>query len=107
MAGLVLCAEKLAQNGWAVHDYFFENQESLAQISDIKTEFKKVAESLKLNADEIIKCSDSTETYALIAQLSNEGKAANVEGTPSIYLNKQKIEGQFLPILKAAYKTLN
>ncbi len=107
MAGLVLCAEKLAKNGWAVHDYFFENQESLAQISDVKTEFKKVAESLKMNADEIIKCSDSTETYALIAQLSNEGKAANVEGTPSIYLNKQKIEGQFLPILKAAYKTLN
>jgi protein-disulfide isomerase/uncharacterized membrane protein len=107
MAGIALCSEKISQKGWAVHDYFFENQENLSQVTDIKENFKKFAETLKLNADDILKCSDSAETYALIAQLSNEGKAAHVEGTPTIYLNNQKIEGQFLPILKAAYKTLN
>lgn len=104
MAALVLCTEKIAQKGWELHDYFFENQESLSQIADIKPSFKEFSDNLKLNSDEIIKCSESSEAYDSLRKMSEEAKVADVEGTPTIYLNNKKLNyGQFLQVLKTAY----
>lgn len=107
MAGLTLCADKIAKKGWDIHDNFFKNQEKLSQAADIKPYFTELANSLNINADEIIKCSESAETYDIIRKLSDEAKAAKVEGTPSIFLNNKKLEhGQFLQVLSEAYKTI-
>lgn len=108
MAGLALCAEQLAQKGWAVHDSFFKNQEQLSQVADVRPFFTELAGTLGMNAADVIKCSESTETYDIIRKLSEEAKAAKVEGTPSIYLDNKKLEhGQFLQVLSEAYKKLN
>lgn len=108
MAGLTLCADKIAKKGWEIHDNFFKNQEKLSQVADVKPHFTEIAVSLNINADEIIKCSESAETYDLIRKLSDEAKAAKVEGTPSIFLNSKKLDhGQFLQVLSEAYKKLN
>ncbi len=108
MAGLALCSEKISNQGWAVHDYFFENQEKLSQIADIKPTFKDLSVQLNLNFEEITKCSESSETFDLIRQMTNEAKAAQVEGTPSVFMNNQKLgHGQFLQILMEAYKSLD
>lgn len=108
MAALTICAEKVSQSGWAVHDYFFENQEKLSQVTDIKQDFTVFAQTLKLNDAEIIRCSESSETYESIRKMADEAKASGVEGTPTIFINKQKLgNGQFLQVLKAAYKNLN
>jgi protein-disulfide isomerase/uncharacterized membrane protein len=107
MAGLTLCADKISQNGWLVHDYFFDNQENLAQVTDMKPVFKDFAVKNNLNVDEIIKCSESSETYDLIRKMADEAKTAQVEGTPAIFMNQQKLgHGQFLQVLKEAYSTL-
>lgn len=85
MAGLALCAEKVAQHGWAIHDNFFKNQENLAQVADIKPYFIELAKTLNLNSDEIIKCSESAETYDILRKISDEAKLAKVEGTPLFF----------------------
>jgi len=109
MAGLVLCSEKYGQHGWVVHDYFFENQEKFSQVSDLIPDFKNfAADILKINSEVIIKCSQSSETYELIRKMADEAKLALVEGTPALFMNQQKLGyGQFLPILKEAYKNLH
>ncbi len=105
MAALVLCADKIAQKGWELHDYFFENQENLSQIADVKPSFKEFSDKLKLNFDEIVKCSESSEIYDGLRKMSEEAKIAEVEGTPTIYLNNKKLNyGQFLQVLKVAYE---
>lgn len=107
MAGFTLCAEKINQKGWATHDFFFENQESFMSLADIKNDFKGFADKNSLSFDEIVKCADSVETYDLLKKMTDEANKANVQGTPTIYLNNQKLDaGQFLDILNAAYKTL-
>ncbi|MBC7464727.1 MAG: hypothetical protein H7256_01940, partial [Bdellovibrio sp.] len=41
--------------------------------------------------------------YAQIKQMSAEGEAAGVEGTPTVYLNRKKLPyGNILEILKTA-----
>ncbi len=108
MAGLVLCSEKIAQKGWRVHDYFFENQENLAATADIKPAFTQLAKEININGDEIIKCSESSQTYESIRKMTDEAKAAQVDGTPAIFMNNQKLgHGQFLQVLKEAFKSLN
>jgi uncharacterized membrane protein/protein-disulfide isomerase len=111
MAGLVLCSEKLLQKGWIVHDYFFENQEKFSQTVNINPVFKDLSANINIKPEEIdavIKCSESSETFDLIRTLSNEAKAASVEGTPTLFMNNRKLNhGQFLKILNAAYQTLD
>ena len=108
MAGLVLCAEKISQIGWAVHDDFFKNQEKLAQVADIKPYFIQLASTLNVSSEDIIKCSESAETYDTLRKLAEEAKLAKIEGTPTIFMNNKKLEhGQFLQVLTEAYKNLN
>ncbi len=107
MSALALCSEKLFQKGWAVHDYFFKNQDSLMQITDIRPVFKNLAADLKINSDEVIKCSESSDIFDQIQKMADEAKMAEVEGTPSLFMNNQKLgHGQFFQVLKAAYLTL-
>ncbi len=110
MAGWVLCSEKIAQKGWVVHDYFFENQERLFPLygDDLDKDLKTFASSNGLNFDEISMCANSSDTAILIGKMTAEAKSAQVQGTPTIFLNNRKLEGaQIFDVLKNAYGTLN
>jgi protein-disulfide isomerase len=107
MAAWTLCAEKVSQKGWAVHTWYFDNQESLAQLSDMKNTNTELAALLGLNYDQIEQCSESVATYDEIKQSAAEAKNAKVEGTPSIYLNGKKLDyGQFPEVLRSAVNSL-
>lgn len=107
MAAWALCSEKLSQKGWQVHKWYFDNQERLFQVSDLKEENRNIAKEFSLDYDAIESCSESVETYDLIKTSALEAKAAGVEGTPTIYLNNKKLPmGQFVEILRSALKTI-
>ncbi len=103
MAAWSLCAEKLFQKGWEVHKYYFDNQEDLFSVTDLKETNQNISKKLNFNYDEVEKCSDSAETNNSIAKMSNEGLAGGVQGTPTVFLNSKKVEfghGQLNLILK-------
>ena len=107
MAGLVLCAEKLYQKGWPVHDSLFENQSSLIQVSNLNEFITGISNEFNMKEDELKACSTSEETYSEIKNLAAEGAQAQISGTPAIFLNNKKLEnGQFIEVLRTAIGTL-
>lgn len=109
MAGWVLCTEKIAQKGWSVHDWLFENQEKFFPLygEELDKEFKTFATEHSLNFGEISLCANSSDIAVQIGKMSQEAKVAQVQGTPTIYLNNRRLEAaQVLDVLKNAYGTL-
>lgn len=107
MATWALCAEQNGQKGWDVHKYYFDNQESLFSVSDMKETNMALAQSLNLNYDVVEKCSESVDTYETIKKMVAEAKDAKVEGTPTIFLNGKKLEyGHFPQVLRTAIETI-
>jgi protein-disulfide isomerase/uncharacterized membrane protein len=92
MAAWTLCAEKINQKGWDVHKWYFDHQEDLFSVSDLTETHQKISKEFSLSYDQIEQCSTSVETNDLIKKMTDEGKAANVQGTPSIYLNSKRVE---------------
>lgn len=106
MAGMVLCAEKIAQKGWALHDLYFKNQDTLINVTDLTDFNKTAADSIGFDYESTVACSQNAETLNTIAAMGKEGHAAKVEGTPTIFLNGKKLPyGQNIEILRAAFKT--
>ena len=107
LAGWVLCAEKINQKGWDVYYWIFENQENLSFTSDLGSSLEEVSKLYSLNSAEIKTCATSAETFELIKKASQEGEAAKITGTPSIFLNGKKLDyGQYIDVLRGAIKTL-
>lgn len=103
LAAWTLCAEKTQQRGWDMSHWIFAKQEQLFQVSNLKSYLNEVEKDLKIDTKSLAECSDSAETYDLINRLANEGSAAHVEGTPTIFVNGKKLPyGQVIDILKAA-----
>lgn len=101
MAAFVLCAEKLAKKGFEVHHWLFENQEKLFPVTDAKTLVPEI--EAKFGLSKLADCADSSETFEEIKKSAAEGTAAQVEGTPTIYVNGKKLPwGQILEVLKQA-----
>lgn len=110
MAGWVLCSEKFSKKGWVVHDYLFENQERLFPLygDELDKDLKEFAGKNGINADEVSMCAHSSDTAILIGKMVEEAKTAQVQGTPTIYLNNRKLEAaQIFDVLKNAYNSLN
>jgi protein-disulfide isomerase/uncharacterized membrane protein len=105
MAAWALCAEKTQKRGWDVHHWLFEKQEELFQVTDLKTVLGQLEKDLNIDVKSLTDCSDSNETYELLSRVAGEGSSAQVEGTPTMYMNGKKLPlGQLLDVLKAAAK---
>lgn len=92
MAAWALCADKVFKKGWDVHQWYFDHQEELEAVSDLKETNMKIAQKFNLNYDEVEKCSESVTTFDDIKKMSEEGKAAQIAGTPTIFLNGKKAD---------------
>jgi len=107
LAFLTFCGEKLAGQGWKVHDYIFENQErilGLSRLDDIRAE---ISARFAINQTELETCAKSGEIFQAVQDMAKEGANAQVQGTPSIYLNGKYLQGgHLLPILEKAYKNI-
>lgn len=103
LAAFALCAEKIAKKGWDMHHWIFERQEKLFSVSDAKSLLPDIQNDLSLDQTQMSECADSSDIYNEIKKNAQEGALANVEGTPTIYMNGQKLPlGQFFEVLKQA-----
>lgn len=73
---------------WEMHDKLFENQQALDDAS-----LKRYAADLGLDASKFNICLDSGEKSAKVLAEFNEGRQKGVTGTPTFFINGQKIVG--------------
>lgn len=104
LTAAVMCAEKLGQKGWAVHDWIFERQESFYAGVNADGFSSVMNTNFGLDNKAMKECMTSEETNSLINRLATEGKTANIEGTPTVFVNNKKLErGQMMPVLDAVH----
>lgn len=86
-------AEAAALQGrfWEMHDSLFETQREWSAVKDSKDYFVTLAESLGLNKEQFLADFEADEVKKMISDDYNSGTRSNVQGTPSLYLNGQKI----------------
>lgn len=73
---------------WGYKETLFKNQKNLS-VQDLK----KYAVDLGLDAEKFNKCLDSGETRKEVEQDLQEGREANIEGTPSFLINGELLVG--------------
>lgn len=107
LASAVMCAEKINKQGWVAHDYFFENQMEIIQAQNLDKNLEDLAKNTGLSLEDLKSCIKDPSTLELIRNMANEGKTAQIQGTPTVFVNGKLLSGgQLIPVLEAAYKTL-
>lgn len=71
---------------WEMHKLIFENQRALGP-----EKFTELAESLQLDVPQFQKDMESPEVAAQITREMQEAKAADVTGTPTIFVNGKRL----------------
>lgn len=86
-------SEAAGQQGkfWEMHDLLFEKQEVWASTSDPKKQFSAYAISLGLDSEAFLKDLGSSEVKNKVSDDAASGIRANVQGTPTFFLNGKKI----------------
>jgi protein-disulfide isomerase len=107
LASAVMCSEKIAQKGWLAHDYIFENQMDIIQAGSLDKNLDVVSKTIGISVEDLKKCINDPTTGELIRSMANEGAAAQIQGTPTVFVNGKLLSGgQLIPILESAYKTI-
>jgi protein-disulfide isomerase len=83
------CAH-LQKKFWPMYDKIFANKND-AEIT--KDDLKLYAAQIGLDENEFIKCLFSDQSKSLILEDVSDAEALGVRGTPTWFLNNQKIEG--------------
>ncbi|MFH1364782.1 MAG: thioredoxin domain-containing protein, partial [Candidatus Aenigmatarchaeota archaeon] len=73
---------------WEYHDKIFENQGALSTES-----YKQWAADLGLNTEQFNSCFDSGTYRSEVQKDFADGQAAGVSGTPTFFINGQKLVG--------------
>lgn len=103
-----LCSEELYQNGWLIAKDIFDKQEDIYQLGDVSQELSKIYTKFKMDESKMKECIASEKIHNLLIQLTEEGKAAKIQGTPAIFVNNKELEGgQFIPVLQNIYDKIN
>jgi len=76
---------------WEMHDKLFESQSSWSGRSDVEGIFISYAEELGLNVEQFKNDLDSKAVKDAIKDDKRSGNQAFVEGTPTLFLNGEKI----------------
>lgn len=103
LAKAVHCGEE--QNaGWAVHAGVFAAQEDFhhtGTTDEVDEKIPKLIPKVALDWEKLKSCMDSDNTHKAISNQAKIGELAQVQGTPTIYVNGRKLPGgQMLPILE-------
>lgn len=105
LAALVMCSESLAQKGWMAFDWVFEHQEDMP--GRFQQTLQEIAKMTGTPEDQLKSCVESSETQDRIAKFADEGNAAKITGTPTLFVNGRHLpNGQLFPILEGAYKAI-
>lgn len=107
LAAAVMCAEKINSKGWAAHDYFFDHQEEVIRNQNLEKNIQDVSQALNIPLENLKTCVKEPATLDLVRKMAKEGSTAQVQGTPSVFVNGKLLSGgQLIPVLEAAYKIL-
>lgn len=91
LAQFAYCAQ--SQNKfWQVYDYLFVNQDSLPATID-NDYLLSLGEKLRLDKSQLNNCLEANETVTEVNNDFNDGVYLGVEGTPTFFINGEKIEG--------------
>lgn len=78
---------------WEMHDKLFSNQNAWGQSSKHLDLFKQYAAELQLDTQKFNDCLDNNLKADVIQSEYQEGLGKNLSGTPTIFINGQKIVG--------------
>ncbi|WP_413581463.1 DsbA family protein [Bdellovibrio sp. HCB288] len=107
LAASVFCADKIAQKGWTAHDFIFEKQAEFMGAPILDKLLDQVATATGIPADELKKCSSDTATLELISGMAKEGETAQIQGTPTVFVNGKLLTGgQSKPVLEEVYRAI-
>lgn len=108
LSAAVLCAEKLNQKGWQASHWVFARQEELSRGIDVNALTERMGTELSLDSSQLKECLNSDQIQEQLLSMAKEGATAEIQGTPSIFVNGKLLEkGQFIPVLEALHKKLN
>jgi len=94
------CADDQGK-GWEYLDALYKNQKSLSDDY-----FYTLADSLGLNQDKFKACLDNHEKKAKIQDHLREGKARQIPGTPTMFINGEMVKWGGLEAMDAYVKGL-
>lgn len=101
------CAEKNKQSGWKVHDYVFGLSEIYPNADAVKADLGSIAQAAGLTPEELRACTESDAAKTAVRAQADVGTSINLEGTPTIYVNKKILQGGQVPqVLQKAYDAL-
>lgn len=105
LAILVQCEQKLRQEGWKAHDFIFDNQERFSSMGRIEEVDEFYCKGRSADCDALKACADSAETRDEVRAQANEGGAAQIRGTPTVFVNGKLLGlGHVMPVLEEAYR---
>ncbi|MHB8482882.1 MAG: DsbA family protein [Nitrospiria bacterium] len=78
---------------WSYHDLLYDRQEIWAKDSVAVNVFKSYAVELGLNAETFNACLDQGKKRSVINEDLDKGDALQIQSTPTIFINKQRIIG--------------
>ncbi len=90
LAKATLCAEKLDEQGWAMHDLIFDHFEAISGLRSLSAadeRLRMLSFQLNLEWEEMQACLDAPETHEAITAQALAGQLARVRGTPSVFVN--------------------
>ena len=107
LASIVMCEEKLNKQGWKAHHFIFENQEKIREWGSNEQVANQWCSYSHSDCQNLNSCISSEEIRKEIAELSEEGIKAQVQGTPAIFVNGRSLQGgQLIPVLEKALESL-
>lgn len=105
MAFVTYCEEKSRKQGWEAHHYFFDHQEDFSDQTPNESVLKSYCEARGADCSALTACTQSAETMDAIRSMAAEGTAAQISGTPTVFVNGRILrQAQLLPVLEKAYR---
>lgn len=90
----IVCANK-QNKGWLAHDFFFEFQNNFIASQGDKNKIKKLFSNMisqtGINKQQFELCMKAPSTMEKVKQSALAGKQANIDGTPSFFINGKKV----------------
>lgn len=104
LAEAVYCAER-QNKGWNLHELIYTKQTHFYKANngtEAHNLLKELSREINLNWETLDVCLNDPNTKQIIKNQAVQGKAVDIQGTPSFFVNGKKLErGQLLPVLNA------
>lgn len=92
-ANAALCAQDQEQF-WPYHDRLFQALGEFGNSAFETSRLKQYATELGLDQEQFNQCVDGNQHIDTVRDITNEAQARGVTGTPTLFVNGEKVEGE-------------